>query len=113
MTDLTNKYSTILEHIPDNRKDLLYIINIGIEHIKNKYKSININQKVSAILLLKLWFNNHECEKDNMIIEIIDDYFKYYVLNYKQNNSSDNNTIINDNINFVYLYINQKTHSTN
>ena len=110
MIDLTNKYSNILEHIPNNRTDLLYIIDIGVDHINNKYKPVDINQKISTILLLKLWFNNHECENDNMIIKIIDEYFKYYSENYSQNINSDNDIIINDNINFVRSYIKQKTY---
>ena len=61
MIDLTNeeinglnkKYLEILEHLPHDKNQFLYIVDTGIKYLNEKHNKINVNKKAGTILLLR------------------------------------------------------------
>lgn len=74
---LVQKFEHVLESVkPSDKQNYAYIINAGVNHIVDKYADLNNSWKSWTMVVLKKLINKINTDSD--IIEIIDNFIKYY-----------------------------------
>jgi len=111
INELVNKYSNVLELIPNHKQhnNLALLFEISINYIKNNFNNVNINIKISAVYVIKELYLKGFISSDNDCEIIINDFMKFYNENYNNFiNEFDNNIDKHDiNMLFIKKYLNK------
>jgi hypothetical protein len=105
ISELVNKYSYILELIPNHKihGNLALLFEISSNYIKNKFKNVDIEIKVSAVYVIKQLYVKGLISSDNDCEIIINDFMKYYYENYNSFINEFDNNINKYEINMLFI----------